>query len=293
METLGHRALAFLELEYCEGGDLHDLILGGRAGRRSADGRGEAPSAHGRERAGRTGSSGLGGGGSGQGSERTGNGVAGVVVAAATRAGDIAGLPAAQIGRVALGLCEGLQRLHEVCGVVAWVGGWVPFCCIIPAPLNWVASVGFSRGWSPGLCEGSRVGRVLFVLLTFVFRGWFCSHPRLCPGSPLLIRTTRVPHSPHLSSPVGLNYLVSLGRGIQTYEIGVSRYRGLPVHHFASPLGLHRPASLRLFSRVLPCHTVPQSSFSTTATAPKYTREKYICVEKTHSLGALKLLNSQ
>ncbi|CAN0462713.1 unnamed protein product, partial [Hapterophycus canaliculatus] len=28
VETVGHRPLAFLELEYCEGGDLRDLIMG-------------------------------------------------------------------------------------------------------------------------------------------------------------------------------------------------------------------------------------------------------------------------
>lgn len=125
VETLGHRALAFLELEYCEGGDLGDLIVGGRAGRPAAGGEaaaaptasaakvrgdGDVPSVPQRDGpgAGHTGSGEGGGWRSGGGWERTGDGVAGA------RAGDMAGLPAAQIGRVALGLCEGLQRLHEV-----------------------------------------------------------------------------------------------------------------------------------------------------------------------------------
>eukprot|EP00903_Cladosiphon_okamuranus_P012412 g11631.t2 len=119
VETLGHRALAFLELEYCEGGDLRDLILGGRAGRTEAAataeaarvrGDGDAPTVPQRESVGRTGSGEGDGWASGQGWGRTGNSVAGAEVAAA---GDMVGLPAVQIGKVALGLCEGLQSLHE------------------------------------------------------------------------------------------------------------------------------------------------------------------------------------
>eukprot|EP00752_Nemacystus_decipiens_P002741 g2559.t1 len=116
VESLGDRALAFLELEYCEGGDLHDLILGGRVGRpapasnaSSAQGSEDGPSVPARGVADRTGSSdGIGGGRSAQGWVRSGTGLSGVA-----RAADVSGLPAAQIGRVALGLSEGLQRLHE------------------------------------------------------------------------------------------------------------------------------------------------------------------------------------
>lgn len=85
METLGHTPLAFLELEFCGGGDLHDLILGsGREGRIGGETHGDhllKPAT-------------LGGG---QPRDKRG-----------------AGVPAEQIARVTLGLCEGLQCLHEV-----------------------------------------------------------------------------------------------------------------------------------------------------------------------------------
>eukprot|EP00904_Undaria_pinnatifida_P002487 jgi/Undpi1/12239/HiC_scaffold_5.g01915.m1 len=85
VETLGHRSLAFLELEYCEGGDLHGLILGG----------------------------GRGGGNSTRKTTATvPEGVVAGIARGSTR-GESLGLPAAQIGRVALGLCEGLAQLHE------------------------------------------------------------------------------------------------------------------------------------------------------------------------------------
>lgn len=167
METVGHRSLAFLELEYCEGGDLHGLILGAQAEqkavphtrvaaaaagaavmgeiRRGQRGRGaihasSLPAARddeqasivppGEEDAG--GSAGMvvggsGGGGDDGGSQtlgRRGSTVAagGVVeVVAQARPGRSVGLSPAQIGRVALGLCEGLQRLHEVGGWVGWM----------------------------------------------------------------------------------------------------------------------------------------------------------------------------
>lgn len=82
METLGHRLFAFLELEYCEGGDLHGLMLG---------------------------ESKRVGGWRQRGAERG----AESVVDARNSQGTV-GLPVAQIGRLVLGLCEGVQQLHEV-----------------------------------------------------------------------------------------------------------------------------------------------------------------------------------
>lgn len=103
VETLGHSSFAYLELEYCDGGDLHDLILngggdggGGGGGARLDDdeeiGRRHLskPTAVGRSHS-------AGG--------RAGNGGIGR---------DARGLPVEQITKVALGLCEGLQLLHEV-----------------------------------------------------------------------------------------------------------------------------------------------------------------------------------
>lgn len=83
VETLGHRSFAFLELEYCEGGDLHGLMLGE--------------------------SKRVGGGWRQRGAER---GAESVVDARSSQG--TAGLPVAHIGRLALGLCEGVQQLHEV-----------------------------------------------------------------------------------------------------------------------------------------------------------------------------------
>ena len=73
-----------------------------------------------------TGRSDGGGGGIAQVWDRTESGLA-----AAARAGEMSGLPAAQIGRVALGLSEGLQRLHEV-GGDGYVGRWVGHRCVTP-----------------------------------------------------------------------------------------------------------------------------------------------------------------
>lgn len=85
VETLGHTPLAFLELEFCGGGDLHDLIL---ASERDDHVGGEI---HGD----RLLKPAIFGGG--QARDKRGTGV-----------------PADQIARVILGLCEGLQCLHEV-----------------------------------------------------------------------------------------------------------------------------------------------------------------------------------
>ncbi|CAM9206454.1 unnamed protein product, partial [Sphacelaria rigidula] len=84
VETLGHTPLAFLELEFCGGGDLHDLIL---ASERDDHVGGEI---HGD----RLLKPAIFGGG--QARDKRGTGV-----------------PADQIARVILGLCEGLQCLHE------------------------------------------------------------------------------------------------------------------------------------------------------------------------------------
>lgn len=96
VETLGHISLAFLELDYCDGGDLHELILASGRG----DGDGETthrdllstPTAFGSKSSG-----GIAKMGDDGGSREKG-----------------AGLPAEQIAKLTLGLLEGLQRLHEV-----------------------------------------------------------------------------------------------------------------------------------------------------------------------------------
>ena len=85
----------------------------------------------GRDGAVHTGSSDGGGGGIAQGWERAESGLAAAAAAAAARPGEMSGLPAAQIGRVALGLSEGLQRLHEV-GGDGYVGRWVGHRCVTP-----------------------------------------------------------------------------------------------------------------------------------------------------------------
>lgn len=95
VETLGHISLAFLELDYCDGGDLHELILASGQDDRDGGPRRHVlpkPTAFGGRSSG--GTTTMGGGGDGQ--EKG------------------SGLPAEQIARVTLGLCEGLQRLHEV-----------------------------------------------------------------------------------------------------------------------------------------------------------------------------------
>ncbi|CBN77816.1 protein kinase [Ectocarpus siliculosus] len=148
VETVGDRSLAFLELEYCEGGDLASLILGSRAGGGSTAGTensaatatptaAAAPAGGGalRDFACRSRAQpleglataaereeGTGGGGGNAGDFLSGgrrslgaDGTAAVAVAAVGQdaRAPLSGLPAARIGRVALGLCEGLQRLHE------------------------------------------------------------------------------------------------------------------------------------------------------------------------------------
>lgn len=71
------------------------------------------------------GSDGMVGGG-GHGDRGAGGGSQGSGRRGSAGAAASVGLPAAQIGRIALGVCEGLQRLHEVGGWVRWdVVGWV------------------------------------------------------------------------------------------------------------------------------------------------------------------------
>lgn len=89
VETLGHRSLAFLELEYCEGGDLHGAILGG--------GQGDGGPSYATQVAA---------------TEPPGGVVPGV--ARGSTRGESLGMPAARIASVILGLCEGLEQLHEV-----------------------------------------------------------------------------------------------------------------------------------------------------------------------------------
>ncbi|CAN0067894.1 unnamed protein product, partial [Ectocarpus sp. 4 AP-2014] len=157
VETVGHRSLAFLELEYCEGGDLASLILGSRAWGGSTAGAeisaamatptaAAAPAGGGalrdfayrspaqpleglamtvarEEGTGGGGNAGdflsddrrsLGAGGGGFDDQRRScSGAAAVAAVGQDARAPLAGLPAARIGRVALGLCEGLQRLHE------------------------------------------------------------------------------------------------------------------------------------------------------------------------------------
>lgn len=115
VETLGHRPLVFLELDYCEGGDLRGLILSSSEGSQCVDKRGylgdkggslsaaEAPS--------------ISGAGSGEGSyndRRSSTRGEEAVRRLGSGLGLRLGLPGEQIAQLSLGLCEGLQHLHEV-----------------------------------------------------------------------------------------------------------------------------------------------------------------------------------